>query len=80
MGSPVSLIICNLYMEYFEQQALAMARHLLKLWRHYMDDTYMVMKKVHAQEFTEYINTMDIDMKWMMEDGDSDNQENRLRR
>ena len=27
MGSPVSPIVCNLYMEYFEQRALATAEH-----------------------------------------------------
>ena len=42
-----------------------MARHLLKLWRCYMDNTYM--KKSHAQEVTEYLNTVDMDMKWMTE-------------
>ena len=31
MGSPVSPIVCNLYMEYFEQSAIAMARHPLRL-------------------------------------------------
>ena len=38
-GVPVSLIVCNLYMEYFQQWALAMARHLPRLWKCYMDDT-----------------------------------------
>ena len=62
-------IVCNLYMEYFEQQALAMATHPLRLWRCYgdaMEDTYVIMKKVHAQEFMEYINMVDADIKWMM--------------
>ena len=65
MGSPVSPIVCNLYMEYFEQQALAMARHPLRLWRRYVDDTYTTMKKAHAQ-FTEYLNTVDTDIKWTL--------------
>ena len=48
MRSPVSPIVCNLYMEYFEQQALATARHPLRLWRCYVDDTYTIMMKSHA--------------------------------
>ena len=40
----VSPIVCNLYMEYFEQQALVMARHPPRLWRCYVDDTYTIMK------------------------------------
>ena len=67
MRSPVSAIVCNLYMEYFEQQALALPRHLLRPWRCYVDDTYMIMKKAHAQEFTEYLNMVDADIKWMTE-------------
>ena len=67
MGSPVSLILCNLYMEYFEKRALAMARHPPRLWRCYVDETYTIMKKAHTQEFTEYLNTVDPDIKWTME-------------
>ena len=69
MGSPVSHIVCNLYMEYFEQQALARARQPSRLWRHYVDDTYtiIIMTKAHAQEFTEYLNTVDADLKWTTE-------------
>ena len=35
-----------------------MARHPLRLWRCYMDDTY---------EFTEYLNMVDADIKWTTE-------------
>ena len=31
-----------------------------------MDETYTIMKKAHA-EFTEYLNMVDTDMKWMKE-------------
>ena len=67
IGSPVSLIVCNLYVEYFEQEGLAMARHLSMLWRCYVDDTYMIMKKTNAQEVMEHLNTVDTDIKWMSE-------------
>ena len=33
----------------------------------YVDDTYIVMKKVHAQEFTDFQNTRDDDVKWITE-------------
>ena len=64
MGSPVSPIVCNLYMEYLEQRALDMARHPPRVWRRYMDDTYTIMKRAYAQEFTEYLNTVDAGIKW----------------
>jgi hypothetical protein len=67
MGSPVSPIVCNLYMEYFEQRALAEAKHPPRLWRRYVDDTYAVLKKSHGQEFTDFLNTVDDDIKWTTE-------------
>ena len=42
MGSPVSPIVCNLYMENFEQMALAKAENPPSWWKRYVDDTYMV--------------------------------------
>ena len=44
-----------------------MARYPSRLWTHYMDDTYTIMKKAHTQEFTEYLNTVDPDIKWTTE-------------
>ena len=67
MGSPVLPIVCNLYMGYFEQRALAMARHLPRLWRCYVNYTCTIMKKAQAQEFTEYLNMVDADIRWTIE-------------
>ena len=67
MGSPVSAIVCNLYMEWFEQKALAGAKDPPRWWKRYVDDTHTVLKKALAQEFTEYLNTVDEDIKWTTE-------------
>ena len=67
MGSPVSPIVCNLYMESFEQKALAGAEDPPRWWKRYVDDTYTVLKKDQAQEFTDYLNTLDEDIKWTTE-------------
>ena len=40
MGSPVSPIVCNLYMENFEQIALEKAENPPRWWKRYVDDTY----------------------------------------
>ena len=44
-----------------------MAQHLLRLWRCYMDIMYTIMKKAHAQEFIDYLNIVNMDIKGTME-------------
>ena len=67
MGSPVSPIVCNIYMEDFEQRALTEATDPPRWWKRYVDDTYTVLKKDQAESFTEYLNTIDDDIKWTTE-------------
>ena len=67
MGSPVSPIVCNLYMEDFEQKAIATAAHPPTWWRRYVDDTHTKLKKAYAQEFTDHLNSIDDDIKWTTE-------------
>ena len=42
MGSPVSPIVANIFMEAFESRALSTAIHQPKLWRRYVDDTCVI--------------------------------------
>ena len=55
MGSPVSTIVANLYMEIFEQKSLEPAPH--RLWFRYVDDTSVKIHQYHIDEFTEHINS-----------------------
>ena len=41
MGSPVSPIVTNLYMEYFEKKALS-TTSTPGLWMRYVDDTFVI--------------------------------------
>ena len=50
MGSPVSPIVCNLYMEDLEQKALAQAENPPRWWKRYVNDTYTVLHKDQAQD------------------------------
>ena len=58
MGSPVRAIVANLYMEYFEQKALSTAPPPRFRWR-YVDDTFVIQKEIHKQDFLQHINSVD---------------------
>ena len=45
MDSPVSPIVANLYIEYFEQNALSTAPSP-RLWCRHVDDTFVIQKEV----------------------------------
>ena len=56
MGSPLSSGLSNLFMEEFEDRALAEAPHPPKFWGRYINDTGVVTKKIHEDELFQYIN------------------------
>ena len=47
MGSPVSLTVANLFMEWLEQEAIAAAPMKCKpqLWKRYVDDVLEIIHK-----------------------------------
>ena len=42
MGLPVSAVVANLYMEYFEQLALTSAMHRPRMRKRFVDDTLCI--------------------------------------
>ena len=69
MGSPVSLIFCNvyMYMEEFENKALNTTAHPPSWWFCYVDDTCTKQKVQYVQEFTDHLNSIDNDIKFTNE-------------
>ena len=61
MGSPVSTIVANLFMEDLEQRAMESAPDDLrpKLWKRYVDDTLEVIRRGKVVEWSEHLNRMD---------------------
>ncbi len=61
MGSPVSPIVANLYMEWLEQEAIATAPLDIKtrLWKRYVDEILEIVKKDSVEQLTDHINQID---------------------
>ena len=60
MGSPVSAVVANLYMEYFEDLALSQAPDdcVPRIWKRYVDDTFCILKKDAVQEHLSHLNSL----------------------
>ena len=71
MGSLVSPIVANLYMEYFEQKALSTAPHP-RLWQRYVDDTFVIHKEIHKEDFLQHINSVDPAIQFTVENNKED--------
>ena len=70
MGSPVSPIVANLYMEYFEQKALSTASP--RLGHQYIDDTFVIQKEENKQNFLQQINSVDLAIQFTVENSKED--------
>lgn len=67
MGSPVSPIVANLFMEDFEDKALTAFHSPPRYWGRYMDDTMTVLKSAVVDEFSEHLNNLHPAIKFTRE-------------
>ena len=72
MGSPISPIVANLYMEDFEIKAINTAEHPPRIWKRYVDDTFVVTESAKKEKFLEHINKMDPHFQFTTEDAKAD--------
>ena len=66
MGSLVSPIVANLYIDYFDQKALSTAL-TSRLSQRYVDDTFFVQKEIDKQDFLQHINSVDPAIQFTVE-------------
>ena len=72
MGSPLSPIIANLYMEAFEKKAINTSPTPPSLWRRFVDDSFVIIKKIQKESFISHINSIDEKIQFTMEDSRED--------
>ena len=72
MGSPLSPIIANMYMEEFQTEELSTASNPPTLWKRFVDDTFVVIQTSHKEEFFNHINSIEESIQFTAEDPQAD--------
>ena len=72
MGSPVSPIVANIYMEAFEDSIINTVLHPPKIWKRYVDDTFIIQQESQKQEFFQHINQGETSIKLTIEEAGPD--------
>ncbi|MGL5624125.1 reverse transcriptase domain-containing protein [Cetobacterium sp.] len=67
MGSPLSPILADIYMEEFERIVTTRCTIHPKIWIRYVDDTFVIIKKDLIHCFMDRINNIDPHIKFTME-------------
>ena len=72
MGSPVSPIVANIYMEAFEHRAITIALNPPRIWKRYDDDTFVIQHQSHKEEFFRHFNSVDPTIQFTVEESRPD--------
>ena len=67
MGSPISPLIVNLFMEEFEIKALSTYPNPPSLWLRFVDDTFVINKAEHSQALLQHTNNQDPHIQFTVE-------------
>ena len=66
MGSPISPLIANIFVEEFEVKALS-STPTSSLWVRFVDDTFVINKAEHSQALLQHINNRDPHIQFTVE-------------
>ena len=69
MGSPLSPITTNLFMDKFEQKSLNFANPKLEWWSSFVDDTFLIWAhgKEELENFVDHLNQQSESIKFTKE-------------
>jgi hypothetical protein len=69
MGSPLSPLLANMYMEWFEQKAIETSHTKPRMWLRYVDDTFTIWQHGNNQleTFKDHLNSIAPTIRFTME-------------
>ena len=67
MGSPVSPVVANLCMEVIEESAIATSTTPPKVWKRYVDDSFVIIKEHSVSKFHDTLNAVDPKISFTIE-------------
>ena len=67
MGSPVSPVVANLCMEVIEESAITASTTPPKIWKRYVDDSFVIIKKHSVSKFHDTLNAVDPKISFTIE-------------
>ena len=72
MGSPITAVVANLYMEDLETKATQSSQNPPSFWRRFVDDTLTVMKSSQVESFLNHLNSIDHHIQFTKEESRPD--------
>jgi len=69
MGSPISPVIANIFMEHFEKEVLQKTSKKPEIWFHYVDDTFVIWRhdKAELHKFLIFLNNQHPNIRFIMD-------------
>ena len=68
MGSPISPIVANLYMEHYESRALDTAHTRPSMWYRYVDDAMTKIHECAVSSFVDHLNSINPHIQFTSEE------------
>ena len=72
MGSPLSPIVANIFMENFEKETLDTSPCPPSPWKRYVDGFFVIQEEQYKNEFFQHINSLDNNIKFTAESAKAD--------